>query len=370
MKNIRVLYFIEAEILFNRMFTEMSYVFGFDQAACVPSLECAQKIRFGGAYVGINDIGSVLRHFKPDAVVFPDGSKFASGIKSGGFRLVFAGHGEWAKTPKNIEEVNGGYWKQYDLLCSGMRQFKDLFVGIPEYKNKILTNALLQYDSLYKIMGRQHLYRNDFLSKHKIKNPTKILTIFGPKITESDIHTPHNEFFYRSCIKLAELAERNNWLLIIKPKRNRMFDFLQTRAKKKVKWAQEVINDFRALKNNSRVVFVDLKTTPYTLFFADLLITFSRSNLEIEAALTNKPIVKIHADTDLNVSNYNVYGTGDFDAAYDVNDLTKLEETVVGALVSDNSMLFQNQRRFVQHLGLLFDGKAHERMLNAIRTKV
>jgi hypothetical protein len=121
------------------------------------------------------------------------------------------------------------------------------------------------------------------------------------------------------------------------------------------------------IKGGRHLKFLSYDDDPYEYLFSDVVITSARSTIEVEASLIRKPMIRIWMpkpepnETQLSYE----YGAMDFDASYLVRDIGKLEEIIVRAL-GDNKGLNENQRRFIEYLGITFDGKAHDRFLDAI----
>ena len=344
---IKILYYSNCEKMGLRTFSFLKDLDGFDQTICACN---SIKIgRLNNKCINVhsdNDLINVIKRNRPDVLVVVDKFEKIEKVKKLGSKIVFAAHGEVV-----MGKMMGPYWNQFDLVCLGRAQTKGLFNdGI----KKIVTNALIQYDTLFNAME---------LNK-KEQGRRKAITIFGPKIKNSELRTPYAKLFYESIKILIEICKKYDWNLVIRPK-HKNYDVMFGNICPK--------NDFLRIKDlkDSRISVVEDDRNPYECFLSDVLISVSpRSTVEIESALLNKPLIKICSKNILSkmFDAHNVYGTHSLGAAIFVEDINSdLENVAFQTMNFENIDLKNNQNKFVKYLGITFDGKAHERMIGAIR---
>jgi hypothetical protein len=177
----------------------------------------------------------------------------------------------------------------------------------------------------------------------------------------------HNEDFYRSAILLANMAEKYNWLLVIKPKKSTVSAFISRVSEiddEQYDWAREIKDEYLSLGKRDHVSFISPDQEAYRYFCTDAIISTARSSIEIEAALARKPLVIIYTNSN-DVVGDDVHETLKYDAAYLVDDLNMLESKVLLAVNGNNAEITENQKKFTEYLKMSCDGKAHDRIIEA-----
>lgn len=294
-------------------------------------------------YNNINDIYNIIDKINPDVFVqFSSSRSFANKIKEKNIRHVLSAHGVWPESNLNKKIVSDPFFNTFDLICGASNNIKKIFLENSQTKAKIVTNALTQFDLLFE----QQKTFND--TKKIIGNGcNKIITLFGHNITQkTDKLRPYDSGFYETVDALYSLSKKNNWMVYVKTKTNK--------GKK-------------LPKDNSNFKIIKHDSNPYQYFCSDVIITSARSTIEVEAALVNKPIIRIFMPTSILTQeqlSYE-YGALDFGAVSLVKNLKDLESNII-KMFCENPVL-ENQKRFIEHLGISFDGMAHKRFLDAIR---
>ncbi|KKK84873.1 hypothetical protein LCGC14_2778960, partial [marine sediment metagenome] len=323
------------------------------------------KIKQLFQYYGTN-VASAITILKPDVFVqTTDSIDARKHLKKNNIKHVYLMHGLWApKSSKSYALSSNQFWTDYDLLCGGTKRFRDLFEG--KTSANIVTNTLTQFDILYDRMQNQHEIRKNLLQKSKVPEAKKIITLFGHNIKARDSLLPYHEGYFRSAIKLAILAKKYNWLLCIKTKapwaRGNKYIIGNV---KKFDWAKDMCKQYTDLRNNKNVIIVGEHDDQYDLFCSDVIVSTAHSTVEIESILVDKPLVRVCTIRNKATEEYEneILDRG---VAYIVDDIDKLEETVILAMSEDNKEIKQNREKFIEHLGLTCDGNAHIRVLDAI----
>lgn len=78
--------------------------------------------------------------------------------------------------------------------------------------------------------------------------------------------------------------------------------------------------------------------------------------------IANRPLVLIR----MNNKEDDTYELIENNCAYTLNSLDGLENTLNKAIFTNNEEQILNQKKYAEKMGITFDGKHHERVLNAI----
>lgn len=307
-----------------------------------------------------------LKKHRPNVVVQCHNSgTWHTKMKKYGMKIVYVGHGVWDASPANVKRSFSETWANFDLLLGGIHNFRTLLMNNANVPSeKIVLNALPQFDVLYDRVQQRDEHRRALLENSPAY---KIVAMFGHKYGRSDF-IAHSVDFYSSVVKLARLAEKNNWLLVVKPKKENTFSFIEQKAKDNEPWAVGVIDEFMSLRESPHVKFAAPFGDPYPLIAAtDVVILSGRSTIELEACLANKPLIIVRVADNVFAGGNDNLDTIKNNCAYHVDNLDVLDEVVLTAVNSDNATQLQNQNAHTANLGLTFDGKHHQRALKAIR---
>lgn len=326
-----------------------------------------RSIPIDGFQVPVHRYGSkisgAIRRIRPDILFQCDTSYMIPLLKEYNIKHGYVNHGIWPHSPNNIGRVSNEFWMQFDILCGGSNMFKELFAKYSPTKALVTTSTLTQFDLLYNNIQNQEKIRQEIIIDSKNPSATKVITLFGHGCKFRKSLNPHNAGYYRAAVRLAKMAEKHNWLVVIKPKTTKIEPFLMNNHEP---WANDIRSRYRALCKSKFVKFLHPHDDPYRYFCTDLIVCSARSTIEVEAALARKPLVRIKApigtldDTDALYEN----GTLDFQSAYVVDNIKEMEPVILDALNGDNTALLERQEKFINHLGIIFDGKAHVRLID------
>jgi len=350
-----------------RVFESFKPEKGIKQFACTPNFISSKGLQLPHYKYDIDyHFKFSLKNQKPNVVVQCHNSgTWHTKMKKYGMKIVYVGHGVWDASPANVKRSFSETWANFDLLLGGIHNFRTLLMNNANVPSeKIVLNALPQFDVLYDRVQRSNECRRALLENSQAN---KIVTIFGHKYGRSDF-IAHSVDFYLSVIKLAKLAEKNNWLLVVKPKKENTFSFIDIKAKSGEAWAVEIIDEFMSLKESPYVKFVAPFGDPYPIIAAtDVIVLAGRSTVEIEACLANKPLVIVRVADNVFAGGNDNLDTIKNDCAYHADSQDVFEEIILTAVNSDNAVQLQNQNKHMFDLGLTFDGQHHKRALQAIK---
>ena len=279
-----------------------------------------------------------------------------------GIKHVFMNHGAWPHSPNNLGRMTDPYWHSFDLLCGMTNKFDELFKKHSTVKTPISIGTCGQVDTLYEQNLIKDQTRNKIIGSGEYE---KVITIFANRCKNRISMNPFNEGYFRTAIEMGRLAKKHNWLVLIKTKRDPM-EYLKSC---KTSWRKDVHEPYKALKNNSHVRFINHNQVPYGYLCAsDAVIVCARSTVEMEAAMINKPLIKLWIPEEEVTENIMSYECGamEIGAAYVVERGDDLEAPIMHAL-SHPLELKPAQDQFLKELGVVFDGKANERFLQEIR---
>lgn len=316
------------------------------------------------SYTDTGSMRKIIAREKPDIFIQCDSSLDLGVLDKMRIKKGFICHGILPHSPNNISKAKTGLMR-YDLLCGGSRLLTDLVnTYAPNNNMRVAINTLTQFDTLYNILNKESKIRNSILSSSRNPSATKIITLFSHRCKHRVSLIPHNYGYYKSAIELAKIAEKNNWLVVIKPKSKEVDRYI---ANSKEPWVKDIAPLYKNLKRNKYVKFIEHSSDPYKYFCADLIMCSARSTIDVEAAMIRKPYIIIRAPiSDLHETN-DMYETGirDFGAAYELNDLNNMEDAIHN-LFTNGNILKENQDKFMRHLGIIFDGNAHRRVIDNV----
>lgn len=308
---------------------------------------------------------AIIKKLQPDLVL--DASLT---VQPGlGYKKSYVSHGLIGKHVSSMissgEIRKVAHWKNNDLYFGATHMFKDfLRQAIGVENKKIVLNAMPQFDLL--LDNNEQVKNKKFIcNKLNIDFNKKIILFAGFCCAiRSDFSKNHyNEDYFVSSIRLAQLAEANNFLVLIKPR----IDFEQTIAfAENQKWWSKYKNEYCALHDNKHVRFLKQKEFIYDFFFADLIALNGLSTLEIEGCIAEKPIFIYRQDmskcdcTDMDY--FNTMGSGSANYYSDINVWCN---DICTQLTSGGLHSPEKQRALIKNLGLTIDGKMHERVHNA-----
>jgi hypothetical protein len=308
-------------------------------------------------------IEKAISKFKPTVLTQCDLSKHTIPLtKKHKLKHVFINHGFWPKSPNNMGRYKDKFWEKFDLFCGATSTLEEIFEKSTKKMN-IATNALPQFDVLYNKTRKPNIVKKRLMERYGVPNADAVITFFG-NIKERVSLIPFNRGYYETAIELGEIARKNNWLVLIKTKTDEPDRYL---AKCKKDWVGSVKKKYNQLKSNRNVKFVAVQSSPYELFCSDVIINSARSTVDVETALIRRPLIRVWAHQqeldDITMS----YESGvlDFDAAHLLKDTKNLEDMIKDC-ISDNKLASQ-QEEFIDSLGIIFDGKAYTRVLDAIK---
>lgn len=345
MIRLRVLYWISAKDHL-RMLSPLPERDDVVQAVVLPAAVSDNKLQIKNTYKykKISDINGIIEKFNPDVFVqYSSSREMAKFLKNKGIKHVLSTHGVWPESNLNKLIVSDKFFLTFDLICGASYKIKNIFTENSDPNTKVVTDVLAQFDILYNLQ-----FKAKELRRELVGSASKLVVFFGHGITKkTDKLRPYDNGYYQAAIELSKLAEKNNWMVYVKPKSNKG-------------------PKLPSNKKNFKVLQHDADS--YKYFCSDLIITSARSTIEVEAALVKKPIVRIYTPTTplTDEQKSYEYGALDFGADYLVNDISKLERIMLLAFNDDNN-LYKQQDKFIEHLGITFDGLAHIRFVNAIK---
>lgn len=369
MDKLKILYWVSSEAHL-QMCLPIQKITSAQQAVAVPQGLNTDRLVLGATYRYAHpDLSGVLetvKKFKPDVFVqFTSSRYFVDVVKKSGIKHVFSAHGVWPKSHGNKIIVADKFFQNFDMFLGASHMIKDVLVGSGNISVPIITNALVQFDTLHEMNGRKVSIRNELIAQSDNKSATRIVTLFGHNCTtKTDKLAPYNYGYYRAVVEIARLAEENNWLVFVKPKGDKDRRMIKESS---APWTKidDVKNRYLKIKTNRNIKFLHHSDNPYKYLFADTLITTARSTVEVEAALLEKPMVRVFMPTPAltGVQKSYEYGAMDFSAVRLLCDISNMKRVILSI---DDKSLAKAQREFIEHLGITFDGKANVRFLDAI----
>lgn len=327
------------------------------------------KIKSVKQYTSVQEIQKYVNEFNPNffiqADLSPDTKRIKLPVKC---KRIYVSHGMVGNHLIDISKsanIDSSVWKGLDYYCGGTKFFeKWVMYAAGVGKNKIGLNMVPQFDTLYDV-EHQELWKKRILNRTKNPSPSKVLFFGGFCCKDRKDFLDHNEDFFISCIKLEELARKNNWLVFIKPRQeySKIIDFLNRHKKDWGGWTKKYINKYAEIQNSKFLHFINTSCGLHYYYFAsDAIVLNGCSTIEMEAHVINKPCIIINTKKVIDI-----FGSERYNVSFKVQDINTLEDTVNKSIEEAASIKYkQSNEKFLQDLGLTIDGKMTQRIINKI----
>jgi len=321
-----------------------------------------KNIRYYKTKDQTKEINDLVAEFKPDIYVQADLTNMHKRVE-GNFKRVYVSHGMVGNHVKGIIKLAGfdtSVWKGMDLYCGATQVFAEWVRHVAKVDDsKILLNALPQFDIIYN-QEYFNSYKSKILAKTKHPTAKKVILFIGFCCRDRYDFNDHNEDYFRTAIALARQAEKEDWLVMIKPRQvhKEMIQFLNTHS-----WGKKYINDYTALQNNKHIHFITAADAHiYRYYFADAFVMNGCSTAEVEVCAIQKPLFMVRTHIPALQSGYDPYCTVKSDAAMGIPDTAELEHCLYEYFKDGKYHWPENQSKLLENMKLSFDGKMHERV--------
>lgn len=304
----------------------------------------------------IEDSQKIIDAFKPDVLAQAEFEELIKVPKS--CKRVFVGHGMTGNhTTKLFAAGVNKAKRSFDYYCVSTSVFENFVNHLTAKKNKVLLNAIPQFDLLY---DKEYYtkYKNDILERAKKTNPSLTILFCGFCCKNRPDYNLHNEDYISTVVELAKISGRNNWLSIIKPRQHhdKAINFM-----KKTKSLTKYIKPFTNAINSDNLYCIDHRSNTYRYLFADVIICNACSTVEIEACAINKPLILVRTKSG---STYDPLETVSYGAAKLVKNINHLEQTI--KLISIDDFYVEKQKKLLKSRGIVVDGQAYKRVQDLI----
>jgi len=309
------------------------------------------------------EIASLIIKFKPDIYVQPDLTAIHKKFKVP--KKVYVSHGMIGNHVKGIIKqagFNTSVWNGLDLYCGATTIFANWVKHVAKVADdKILLNALPQLDILYD-SNYYNSYRQKILVQIKKPNAKKVILFIGFGCKDRVDFKDHNEDYFRTAIELGKIARQNNWLVMIKPRQEHkeIIKFLQQQP-----WRGKYEMDYHKLHLNPNVHFIGPAAAHiYRYYFADAFVMNGCSTAEVEVCAIQKPLFIVRTSLK---SDYDPYNTITSGAAMLITDISELEHDLLEYFNNGKFYWPEKQVQLIKQMGIVFDGRMHERIQNRLR---
>lgn len=311
-------------------------------------------------YKSQDEVKNIISKEKPDVFVQSrnkgDLHKF---LGSYSIKKIMIGHGVFTNSEyvAGLIKSSNNVYASFDKICVATEMFdrKPLLKNTTVNKNNVIATGLSQFDCLYDIIAKNRFKCTDQMYD---KN---VLLVGGHairRIGKTLDYVPRDEH-YKCVFDVAKICIKNNWRLWIKPRSNYL-SFLHKNVSA-LKWAKKYINEYKLLLKHNNITMLDADTNIYEYFNADLAILDGWSTAELEMCLAKIPMI-IFNSSDLN----DYLGTVKINAAMLISDIEKIESSINNVIGRKNELM-NNQNKFIENIGVKFDGNSHNRILDVIR---
>lgn len=307
---------------------------------------------------GIDEAQKVVNVFDPDIFVqadFPNRVKVPEKCKR-----VFIAHGMIGNHVKSLFGAGSmKVWRDFDLYCGATKAFEDWVWHITGKKHEVLADAMPQLDLLHD--PDYYMSNKNTILKHTpVTNPSAVVLFCGFCCKDRADFNEHNQDYFETLFELDKIAKKHNWLILVKPRQTfeKIMKFISQN-----RWAKQYGTRYSKIMNSKNLHFIPNDANIYRYFFADIVICNGCSTIEIEACVTNKPLIMVRTKSKPSYDPFNTVTTG---AARGVKDVSKLENNIIELLA--NNSLADKQSGLIKDIGLLTDGLAHKRIQDRLET--
>lgn len=278
-------------------------------------------------------------------------------------KRVFVNHGmvgdDIARFLLGEEPPNKHAYSEFDLCCGATEIYRNYLTNdFSVDPGKIVLNALPQLD----LLSNPDYYNSKkslFVPSVLAKKP--IILYFGHIGIEETIGIrPHRREFFDTLFELAEVVNKIDGILFVKPRANYV-DLREMSAAEKL-----LKTHYKPIWKNPRVKFINTQYPIYQYMFADIVVCNGYSTTEVEAVIAGKPVVKVNLITKPLIKDY--YKTLEEGAAIEVTAIKDILPAINTILKSGQmrNTLEEGRNRFISKHNILLDGKANERILDRI----
>lgn len=299
----------------------------------------------------------IIDKFNPD--IFVRVEALDGIIVSKGCKKVLIGHGLIGDhVSKMILSGLPFSGKGADLYCDADGWFERNVKIIDGNTNaKFVQNALPQLDLLHD-PDYYTPNRSKIISSSNNSSPEKVILFCGFGCKDRVDFKNHNENYFETIAELERIVEKNNWLVMIKPRQEfkKTMNFLNSTSSlakyKKI---------YPSLVKSKNLHFISYDNNVYKYFFADSIVINGCSSIELEACIAGKPLVIVRTRTK---ADYDPFKTVFSGAAFEVKRICDLESTIISSLKEKSYI--QKQKDLLKSRGMIVDGLAHQRAQSAI----
>jgi len=310
-------------------------------------------------YRNISEMNKIIDNFSPNIYVQSDLSS-AHKIRSG-CKRVLAHHGAIGNHVVGMASKispNTGVWKGFDLYCGANNEFIRLVQSFNGSDSNITVNASPQFDIIYN-KEYYESYRKMVLGKIGFSGD-KVICYVGFCCKDRIDFDDHNEDYFKTVINLEEIASRNNWLIMVKPRQTygAMMKFLRSHN-----WGKKYISKYSEIQKSKFLHFITTTGHIYRYFFANAFIINGSSTVELEVCATNKPLIIARTHNSA-AKKFDPYMSVNAGAAELITNQDDLEKSISENLNRHDREREQN--KLLNYHGITFDGNMHKRLQDSI----
>jgi hypothetical protein len=324
-------------------------------------------------YNDASDFQKIVNDFCPDFYIQPDMSPMQHKIKLPSLcRRIYVSHGMVGRHVKNMVHKNKwdvSVWKGCNLYCGATKIFEDwVEYAAKVNKSSIILNAIPQFDVLYNLKNKNNDTLKDNIFRSMKNDRFKSILFFGGFCCKDRVDfLEHNEDYFKTCAELEKLAEKNNWLILVKPRQvyGQINEFLIKHQKNWNGWTKKYIDFYNRIQKSKYLKFINTSCGIENYYLiSDAIIINGCSTMEVESYILKKPLIIVNSNTQ-SIS-YNSFSNDEDSTAYRVSDFSKLEGHIQMALYPRQDDMEIKRQALLKSYELEIDGKMHERIINKI----
>lgn len=308
-------------------------------------------------YDSVSQISRLIKRIRPNVLLQTSTSfeGYSERFFARPTKKVFVSSGLYADCKSVERELfrERKKFKVFDLIVVSSQREKNMFECTRIPKEKIMVHSLPQFD----LINKEAAYRQKRAVLSYIKFvPEKIVLFAGERFSAGeDIRRVKDT--YDTIIILSQLAEKNNWVVLIKPKNHMMTNFIQNNAQE---FSNDYLSKFVKAISSKNVKILNVEDVIYYYFFSDVIVDNGGSTVGMEACIANRPFVS--------VSDRQTYEEMDIHSTLSSgcgirSDIENIEHSIYKAL---NEHSATKQNKFLDSIGLKREKNSAQKLVDFI----
>lgn len=257
---------------------------------------------------------------------------------------VFIHHGFWGnKINDKALHVHAGAWTSFRAIFGGTTFLTKHLSKIGVSSDRVFLNCVPQLDNLYNVLQKtaEQDQKNIVVFSHTLKN----------------MYKENSLFLLQALDILVGASKVHNFKIYLKYKNEKDLSLHFN----KLGFVNEA-KIYNKIVTNKNIIVVDPGSCPYKLLAeSDIVICSAASSIELESMMANKKVIILDKE--------DYFGASEKDCSLLINKLDDFRYFFKSKNIFNYSnQLLEKQNLFISGLGLSFDGKHTERVMQGLKT--